>query len=98
MRVNRRADRKRDVSRCEELGIGAYLLKPIKQSELFDAVVMSLGIRRVEDELPDGQLMGDAASLLIGAVPCQICCRVHAPLGSLAKSRGSTSVNMLLMQ
>ncbi|MGI6415745.1 MAG: response regulator [Thermoguttaceae bacterium] len=33
------------ISRCNELGIAAYLLKPIKQSELFDAVVMSLGIR-----------------------------------------------------
>ena len=27
-----------DVSRCQELGIATYLLKPIKQSELFDAI------------------------------------------------------------
>ena len=28
-----------DVARCESLGISAYLLKPIKQSDLFDAIV-----------------------------------------------------------
>ena len=40
------------VSRCNELGIAAYLLKPIKQSELFDAVVMSLGIRGQTEPVP----------------------------------------------
>jgi len=39
-----------DVARCEQLGVVAYLLKPIKQSELFDAMVMALGITSVEDE------------------------------------------------
>lgn len=32
-----------DISRCEKLGISAYLLKPVKQSELFDAIVAGLG-------------------------------------------------------
>ena len=32
-------ERSEDVSRCEELGKFAYLLKPINQSELFDVVV-----------------------------------------------------------
>ncbi len=31
-----------DASRCTELGIAAYLMKPVKQSDLFDAIVMSL--------------------------------------------------------
>lgn len=31
-----------DVARCRELGIAAYLTKPIKQSELFDAIVTVL--------------------------------------------------------
>ncbi|MFV2068231.1 MAG: response regulator, partial [Pirellulales bacterium] len=39
-----------DVCRCERLGIEAYLLKPIKQSELFDAIVHALGITVAEDE------------------------------------------------
>jgi len=43
-------DRPGDVARCEQLGVAAYLLKPIKQSELFDAIVMALGIAAVEDE------------------------------------------------
>ena len=43
-------DRPGDVARCEQLGVAAYLLKPIKQSELFDAIVMALGITTPEDE------------------------------------------------
>ena len=37
-------DRPDDMPRCEELGIAAYLLKPIKQSELLEAIELSLGI------------------------------------------------------
>jgi CheY-like chemotaxis protein len=37
-------DRAGDISRCEQLGVSAYVLKPIKQSELFDAIVVALGI------------------------------------------------------
>ena len=43
-------DRFGDVTRCEQLGIAAYLLKPIKQSELFDAIVLALGITVTEPE------------------------------------------------
>ncbi|HUG93926.1 MAG TPA: response regulator, partial [Planctomycetaceae bacterium] len=42
-------DRPGDVARCEEVGAAAYLMKPIKQSELFDAVVSSLGAVSAED-------------------------------------------------
>lgn len=38
-----------DVARCEALGIAAYLLKPIKQSELFEAIVLALGLTTAED-------------------------------------------------
>jgi len=33
------AERSEDLIRCHEFGISSYLLKPIKQSELFDAIV-----------------------------------------------------------
>jgi len=33
-----------NVARCEHLGIASYLLKPIKQSELFDAILLALGV------------------------------------------------------
>jgi len=33
-----------EIARCRELGVAANLLKPIKQPELFDAIVSSLGI------------------------------------------------------
>jgi CheY-like chemotaxis protein len=43
-------DRPGEIARCEQLGIAAYLLKPVKQSELFDAIVMALGITAAEDD------------------------------------------------
>jgi CheY-like chemotaxis protein len=39
-------DRPDDVVRCEELNIAAYLLKPIKQSELLDAIRLALGMTK----------------------------------------------------
>ncbi len=45
-------DRPGDVARCEQAGVAAYLLKPIKQSELFDALVLVLGVAAPEDEVP----------------------------------------------
>ncbi len=38
-----------DVTRCEQLGIASYLLKPIKQSELFDSIVLALDVTALED-------------------------------------------------
>ncbi len=35
-------DRPDDVARCQRLGIAAYLMKPVKQSELFDAIVAAV--------------------------------------------------------
>jgi len=31
------------LARCEALGVGAYLTKPVKQSELFEAIALALG-------------------------------------------------------
>jgi len=36
-------DRTGGVSRCESLGLSAYLMKPVKQSELFDAIMLTVG-------------------------------------------------------
>ena len=35
-------DRPMEIQRCESLGIRSYLVKPVKQSELFDAIVLAL--------------------------------------------------------
>jgi signal transduction histidine kinase/DNA-binding response OmpR family regulator len=35
-----------DAARCRELGVDAYLPKPIKRSELRSAILMALGVRR----------------------------------------------------
>jgi CheY-like chemotaxis protein len=41
------AGRRGDGARCEELGITAYLTKPIKTSELLQAILVSLGMGRL---------------------------------------------------
>ncbi|MCL4205134.1 MAG: response regulator [Pirellulaceae bacterium] len=47
-------DRPGDIQRCGNLNIGTYLLKPIKQSELFDALMSELGVTSAEDEPSQG--------------------------------------------
>ena len=42
-------DRPGDISRCNDLGIRSYLMKPVKQSELFDTIIESLGISQPDD-------------------------------------------------
>ena len=37
-------------ARCEQLGIAAYLLKPVKQSELLEAIELALGIASARQE------------------------------------------------
>jgi len=41
-----------DAARCQELGVSAYLLKPIRQSELREAVARVLGAREQEGAIP----------------------------------------------
>jgi CheY-like chemotaxis protein len=41
-----------DVARCRELGIGASLLKPIKQSDLLATMLAALGAKRSQDRQP----------------------------------------------
>ncbi|MEQ9408253.1 MAG: response regulator [Fuerstiella sp.] len=47
-----------DVRRYKELGVSAYLMKPVKQSELLDAIVVALGgtkLRANSELCPDGE-------------------------------------------
>ena len=39
------AGRRGDAARCRDLGIAAYLTKPIRQSLLLDAIMTALGVR-----------------------------------------------------
>jgi signal transduction histidine kinase/CheY-like chemotaxis protein len=41
-----------DAARCQELGVAAYLLKPIRQSELREAIARVLGAREQEGAIP----------------------------------------------
>ncbi len=42
-------DQPGDVARCDRMGIACYLIKPIKQSELYDAILMALGMTPVDE-------------------------------------------------
>jgi two-component system, sensor histidine kinase and response regulator len=46
------ADRSGELTRCRELGIAAYLRKPIKQSELLNAILSALGLTGAQDAAP----------------------------------------------
>ena len=39
-----------DIARCRELGIAAYLNKPVAQSDLFDAIITALGGKLFQEE------------------------------------------------
>jgi two-component system sensor histidine kinase/response regulator len=41
-----------DIARCRQLGITAYLKKPIRQSQLLDAVMTALGVQSVDTSHP----------------------------------------------
>jgi two-component system, sensor histidine kinase and response regulator len=41
-----------DGARCHELGVAAYLLKPIRQSELREAIARALGAREQQNAIP----------------------------------------------
>jgi len=43
-------ERPSDVSRCQQLGVAAYVMKPLKQSELLDTIVMVLGTDAAEGD------------------------------------------------
>ena len=45
--------RPEDLKRCDTLNIAAHLMKPVKESELFDAIGASLGISVPEDHTDD---------------------------------------------
>lgn len=46
------AGHKGDAARCQEFGVAAYLLKPIRQSELREAVARALGARAETRPIP----------------------------------------------
>ncbi|MCK4943293.1 MAG: response regulator, partial [Candidatus Aminicenantes bacterium] len=39
-----------DASRCQKLGISVYLVKPVKQTELLDAIMLILGNKEQQEE------------------------------------------------
>jgi CheY-like chemotaxis protein len=46
-------DQPGDIDRCEELGVSSYLLKPVKQSELLDAIAAAVGAATPHDEVAE---------------------------------------------
>lgn len=46
------AGQRGDAKRCRELGISAYLTKPVRQAELLDAVLTALGTKPTKEAAP----------------------------------------------
>ena len=46
------AGQRGDAARCRELGVAAYLTKPVRQSDLREAILTALGNRSIEKERP----------------------------------------------
>ena len=46
------AGQRGDAMRCRELGVAAYLTKPVRQSELLDAILTALGTRAKNQPVP----------------------------------------------
>jgi PAS domain S-box-containing protein len=60
------AGRPEDIARCRELGIGAYLLKPVKQSDLLATVLAALdGSRRGGSTAPAESLRAGPTSRML---------------------------------
>ncbi len=55
-------DRPGDVARCEQIGVAAYLLKPIHQSELLESILLALGASAAQQQ-PSATLAEDTPSL-----------------------------------
>jgi two-component system sensor histidine kinase/response regulator len=47
------SDRLGDVDRCRDLSVQAYLMKPVKQSELLDAILLAQGSRLAAGAAPE---------------------------------------------
>jgi signal transduction histidine kinase/DNA-binding response OmpR family regulator/HPt (histidine-containing phosphotransfer) domain-containing protein len=62
------ADRHADVVRCRELGIARYLVKPIKQSDLLDAILSTLALPLSAAVPPSPPAMGDSPASSTGAL------------------------------
>lgn len=48
-------DQPGDIARCQRLGVNAYLLKPVKQSELRDAILLALDRSSLQADAADAE-------------------------------------------
>jgi CheY-like chemotaxis protein len=53
-----------DMRRCQELGVAAHLMKPVKQSELLNAIMLAVGAE--DGEFDTGQTAGEEDTGAIG--------------------------------
>ena len=50
-----------DIDKCRELGIAAYLIKPIKQSDLMDSILRVLNVESAEQEQTEERISATAS-------------------------------------
>jgi signal transduction histidine kinase/DNA-binding response OmpR family regulator/HPt (histidine-containing phosphotransfer) domain-containing protein len=65
------ADQSRDIAHCRELGVSSYLMKPIKRSELFDAIMTALSTSPVKEKRGDLAAGGRRLDPVESSVPAR---------------------------
>jgi CheY-like chemotaxis protein len=56
-------DLSNDAQRCRELGISRYLVKPVMQADLLDAILVTLGLTQGQPVAPDSAAPSDGKAL-----------------------------------
>jgi signal transduction histidine kinase/DNA-binding response OmpR family regulator len=67
-------DRHGDIARCREIGVRSHLVKPLKQSDLLEAIEQAAGIKPLapDEEVPQAKVAGR---------PCKIMLAEDSPVG-----------------
>lgn len=61
-----------DIARCQALGISAYLLKPVTQSDLFDKIIQVLSRRDSADVVSNGRASARIPSITPTSTPLRV--------------------------
>ena len=84
-------DQPRDIARCRDLGVAAYVVKPVAPSELWNAMMMALGRGGVSAKagvkLPQGTNSDGSSISSVGVRQCRILLAEDNPVNQMLAVR-----------